>query len=300
MSAQTGVLPPAAPHARLLALRCNSEEGLKEALDQFESARKRLNFQYPEAQLVTTVGFGPTLWKSLAGKLPKGFKSLAPLKGLYTMPASEVDVFVHVQSQRTDICFAMVQELMVNLQGHVEVLDDITGFRYLDRRDLTGFIDGVENAQTMEDRADIALIEEGEHADGTFLFAQRYVHQLDKWRKLSVEKQEKVIGRTKYDSIELDESVMPEDSHVSRVVIEENGEELEILRHSIPYGQASGEQGLYFLACTKNLAIIDKMLASMFGTDGHPVGDRLLKFVTPVNGAYFFVPSAEMLEEVLG
>lgn len=300
MTTQTGVLPPAAPHARLLALRCTNIDGLKAALADFESDRHRLNFQYPEAQLATTVAFGPSLWKSLTGKLPKGFKALAPLKGLYTMPAAEVDVFLHVQSLRTDICFAMVQSFMVNAEGHVEVLDDITGFRYLDRRDLTGFIDGVENAQTLADRAAVALISKGEYADGTFLFAQRYVHQLDKWRKLSVEKQEKVIGRTKYDSIELDESVMPEDSHVSRVVIEENGEELEILRHSIPYGQASGEQGLYFLACTHNLAIIDKMLASMFGTEGNKVGDRLLKFVTAINGAYFFAPSAEMLEEVLG
>lgn len=299
MTAQTGVLPPAAPHARLLALRIHQIDALKEALNQFESSRKRLNFQYPEAQLVTTIAFGPSFWKTLSGKLPNGFHALSPLQGLYTMPAEEVDVFVHVQSQRTDICFAMVQELMANLSGHVTVLDDITGFRYLDRRDLTGFIDGVENAQTASERAEVALISDGEYADGTFMFAQRYVHQLDKWRKLSVEKQEKVIGRTKYDSIELDESIMPEDSHVSRVVIEEEGEELEILRHSIPYGQAAGEQGLYFLACTHNLTIIDKMLASMFGTDGSQVGDRLLKFVTPVNGAYCFAPSADMLEAVL-
>ncbi len=41
-----------------------------------------------------------------------------------------------------------------------------------------------------------------------------------------------MIGRTKADSVELDEGVMPATSHVSRTVVEEDGEELKIFRRN--------------------------------------------------------------------
>lgn len=51
--------------------------------------------------------------------------------------------------------------------------------------------------------------------------------------KLKVDAQENVMGRTKLESIELDDDVKPENAHVARTVVEdEEGEEMEILRHS--------------------------------------------------------------------
>ena len=37
----------------------------------------------------------------------------------------------------------------------------------------------------------------------------------------------------------------------------------------------------------------------MFGTSGDGIHDRLLHFVTAVDGAYYFAPSQDLLEEVL-
>ena len=124
--------------------------------------------------------------------------------------------------------------------------------------------------------------------DGSFIFAQRYVHELEKWKRLKVDAQENVIGRSKLESIEMDDEHKPENAHIARVVIEDNeGEELEILRHSLPYGDGQGEQGLFFIAYTKDLTRIDRMLVNMFGTQGDGIHDRLLHFVTPMDGAYF-------------
>ena len=109
-----------------------------------------------------------------------------------------------------------------------------------------------------------------------------------------------MIGRTKLESIELDDDVKPENAHVARTVVEdEDGEELEILRHSLPYGDGKGEQGLFFIAYTKDLSRIDQMLLRMFGTSGDGIHDRLLHFVTAVDGSYYFAPSEDLLEEVL-
>lgn len=305
MHAQSGILPPSSRFARFLVLRLHSNfslSAIKTALRELVVAGTRLQGQHPEAGLISSVAFGGALWQALKGNSPEGWHELVPLQGKFSMPAETADIFLHIRSDSFDLCYELAQLVMTKLSaaGGVDVLEECAGFRYLDRRDLTGFIDGTENPQMPDERAEAALLSGGEFAGGSFVFAQRYVHHLDKWHRLAVDAQEQVIGRSKLESIELDEEVMPPNSHVARNVIEEDGEELAILRHSLPYGNAGGEHGLFFLAYTRDLSIIDRMLARMFGTSEDGISDRLLSFTTPVGGAYFFAPSEEMLAAVLG
>lgn len=300
MSSQSAILAPDAPHSRFLVLR---EQGLdlavlRAALARFAVTRRRLQTQDGNAALVSAIGFGPDLWRRLHERAPEGLRALLPLDGTFAMPAPGGDLLVHINSTRVDFCFELAQAFLHDLQGQVAVLEEQAGFRYLDNRDLTGFIDGTENPHEPEGRAEAALLAEGEFAGGSFAFAQRYLHDLDKWHRLKVEAQEQVIGRTKLESEELPEEHMPANSHVSRNIIEEDGEELQILRHSMPYGSAGGERGLFFLAYTRDLSIIDRMLANMFGTAGDGLSDRLLNFVTAVGGGYFFVPPESLLESL--
>ncbi len=302
MYAQSGILPLPSRFARFLVIRRQglALEAIKSALREFALTRRRLQGQDASAGLHTVVAFGGGLWQELQGRLPSGWHELEPLQGAFSMPAASADLFVHIHSERFDLCYELAQLLMTRFAGQVQVLEECAGFRYLDRRDLTGFIDGTENPQSPEERAATALLADEDFAGGSFVFAQRYVHQLDRWHRLDVAAQEQVIGRSKRDSIELDAELMPENSHVSRNVIEEDGEELAILRHSLPYGDASSEHGLFFLAYTRDLSIIDRMLARMFGTAADGISDRLLSFVTPAGGAYFFAPSETMLGAVVG
>ena len=302
MSAQSGILPPPGRYARFLVLRQRDPDAevLRYGLQQFAVTRHRLQTQAPEAQLSSVVAFGPDLWRRLQHDIPAGLHTLAPISGAFEMPAVPADVLIHIHSERFDLCFELAQALLAALGDAVEVLDERACFRFRDGRDLTGFIDGTENPQTLEERANAALITDSEYSGGSFVFAQRYVHHLDKWHRLKVDAQEQVIGRTKLESIELDDDSQPKNSHVSRTIIEENGEERKILRHSLPYGDAAGEQGLFFIAYTQDLSIIDRMLSRMFGDSGDGISDRLLNFVTPVDGAYFFAPSEELLAEVVG
>lgn len=304
MTAQSVILPLPSNHARFIVINLKdlSIDGLKEQLNALFSTRDRLITQHPDAEIKTSVAFGPELWAKLYGQSPAGFKQLEPIQGSFEMPVVPADVFIHIASARADLCFAISQSFFNGIQNQVEVLDERVCFRYLDGRDLTGFIDGTENPQFPDDRDEVALLgdDAGIFAKGSFVFAQRYVHDLDKWKHLKVDAQEHVIGRTKLESIELDDDVKPENAHVARAVIEDDeGEELEILRHSLPYGDGQGEQGLFFLAYTKDLTRIDQMLVRMFGTSGDGIHDRLLHFVTAVDGAYFFAPSEHLLEEVL-
>ena len=304
MTAQSVILPLPSDHARFIVLRLKdlSIEELKEKLGDLFSTRDRLITQHPNTQIKTAVAFGPELWSKLHSETPAGFKQLAPIAGSFQMPVVPADVLIHIAAQRTDVCFALSQSFFDGIQDKVEVLDERVCFRNFDGRDLTGFIDGTENPQFPDDRAETALLGEdaGIFAEGSFIFAQRYAHNLEKWKKLKVDAQEHVIGRTKLESIELDEDEQPENSHVSRTVVEDGeGEELAILRHSLPYGDGRGDQGLFFVAYTNDLSIIDSMLLRMFGTSGDGIHDRLLHFVTPMDGAYYFAPSEELLEKVL-
>ncbi|WP_343682890.1 Dyp-type peroxidase [Acinetobacter baylyi] len=304
MTAQSVILPLPSDHARFIVLRLGtlSPDGLKKQLQALFSTRDRLITQHPNAQIKTGVAFGAALWKQLHEQSPEGFKTLESIQGAFTMPAVPADVLIHIVSARADICFALSQAFFEGIQDQVNVLDERVCFRYFDGRDITGFIDGTENPQFPDDRAETALLGE-DHAvfrDGSFVFAQRYAHDLEKWKKLKVDAQEQVMGRTKLESIELDDDVKPDNAHVARTVVEdEKGEELEILRHSLPYGDGKGDQGLFFIAYTKDLGRIDQMLERMFGTSGDGIHDRLLHFVTPLDGAYYFAPSEEMLEDVL-
>ena len=285
MTAQSLILPLPSNHGRFIVINLKnlSLDGLKEKISYFLSTRDRLITQHPDAEIKTAIAFGPHLWPQLYPHSPQGLKQLQAIDGRVQMPAKPADLFIQIASSRADICFALSQCFFEDIKDQVEVLNERVGFRYLDGRDLTGFIDGTENPQMREDRAETALLGEdaGEFADSSFA-------------------QEDVIGRSKLDSIEMSDEQKPKNAHIARVVIEdEQGEELEILRHSLPYGDGQGEQGLFFVAYTKDLTVIDRMLQHMFGSTPDGIHDRLLHFVTPVDGAYFFVPNEDLMAEIL-
>ncbi|MEZ5141278.1 MAG: Dyp-type peroxidase [Acidimicrobiales bacterium] len=132
------------------------------------------------------------------------------------------------------------------------------------------------------------------------MLAQRWVHDLASFEALPVEDQERVFGRTKVDSVELDDDVKPPNAHIARVEIEdEDGEELEIYRRSTPYGNV-GEHGLYFLAFAADPSRFSTMLSRMFGVGDDGVRDRLTDFSRPVTGSIYFAPSLDALNELLG
>ncbi|MBZ0253447.1 MAG: Dyp-type peroxidase, partial [Candidatus Methylomirabilis sp.] len=219
-------------------------------------------------------------------------------KGALSAPATGGDLLLHIHSNRPDLNFELAMRARRALGPAARVLDEVHGFRYLDARDLTGFIDGTENPKGAE-RAEVALVgkEDAAFAGGSFVIAQRYVHDLAKFGKASLAEQEGTIGRRKKDSVELSDKKKPASAHIARVVIEEDGEELEIVRHSFPYGTTS-EHGLFFIAYNKTLDTFEKMLRRMFGVSGDGLHDRLMDFTRAVSGGFFFAPSLETLAKL--
>ncbi len=180
-------------------------------------------------------------------------------------------------------------------------LDEVHGFKYFDERDLLGFVDGTENpggraaltAALIPDEAD------PDFAGGSYVIVQKYVHDLATWNRLPVEEQERVIGRTKLDNVELADEVKPADSHVAlNTIVDEDGSERQIVRFNMPFGRVGvGEFGTYFIGYSATPEVPEQMLRNMFLGDVPGRTDRILEFSTAVTGTLFFVPSADFLDE---
>ncbi|EGR8991134.1 deferrochelatase [Vibrio vulnificus] len=294
--AQTAILPEAGPFALYTLLKINHNPAKVLAqLQSLPALVEELNQSQPDAELTLSIAFSKSFWQQLDMAMPAELIDFPVLgEGEIVAPSTDVDVLLHCHSQRHDLHFYLLRKLLSEVAEDVTVVDETYGYRYLDSRDMTMFVDGTENPKA-EKRAEVALIPDGDFAGGSYVMVQRFEHNLPAWNRLNVSAQEKVIGRTKPDSIELDD--VPAASHVGRVDIKEEGKGLKIVRHSLPYGSVTGAHGLLFIAYCHTLHNFKAMLESMYGaTDGKT--DQLLRFTKAVTGAYFFAPSKEMLASI--
>jgi len=254
----------------------------------------------PAGNLSCVLGFSDNGWDTLFGDpRPAG---LHPFREFHGGDRHAIgtpgDLLMHIRADQMDLCFEFATQAMAQLDGAVQVVDEVHGFRYFDLRSMVGFVDGTENPAGQE-ALDFTLIrdEDPDFAGGSYVLVQKYIHDMDGWNALTVEQQERIIGRTKLSDIELDEAVKPTNSHSSLTTLEENGQEIKILRDNMPFGRpGSGEFGTYFIGYARSPAPIEQMLENMFV--GKPPGnyDRLLDFSRAATGGLFFVPSAELLE----
>jgi len=293
---QSAIIPEAGAFALYAVFKVTSNvQVVLNELKSFPQWVDKLNKQQPDANVMSSISFTKTFWSRLNQPMPDelvDFKALG--QGETSAPNTECDFLIHCHSSRHDLLFYLLRQFVSNVAEDVEIVDETYGFRYLDSRDMTGFIDGTENPKD-EKRQDVAIISDGEFSGGSYVLMQRFEHKLPAWNRLNIAAQEKVIGRTKLDSVELDN--VPSASHVGRVDIKEEGKGLKIVRHSLPYGTVSGPHGLLFIAYCHTLHNIKVMLDSMYGEiDGKT--DQLLQFSEAKTGAYLFSPSIDMLNSL--
>jgi porphyrinogen peroxidase len=256
----------------------------------------------PGGQLSCIAAFGSEAWDVLFGSPRPAELHVLPEFGAppHLAVSTPGDVFFHIRAGRRDLCFELALLIMERLHGAVTPVEEVHGFRYFDNRDLTGFVDGTENP-VGQDAVDATIVgdEDPQFAGGSYVLVQKYVHDLAKWEVLQTEEQERVIGRTKLADIELADDVKPINAHNALTVVEEDGEEIDILRRNMPFGTVTdGDSGTVFVGYARTARILEVMLANMFV--GRPPGnyDRLLDFTTAGTGTNFFAPSATFLDSL--
>ncbi|HUN75142.1 MAG TPA: Dyp-type peroxidase [Steroidobacteraceae bacterium] len=243
------------------------------------------------------IGFRPELWRDVVpDEAPAGVAGFnEEIRGTegFVMPSTQHDALVWLSGSAYDVVFDMARSVVHDLAGQASLAAETSSWSYQHDRDLTGFIDGSENP-TLLDAPIAALVPEGAPgAAGTILLLQKWKHQVVEWEALPIDQQERIIGRSKLASIELENK--PSDSHVARTDQDEFGN---IFRRNMPYGCVA-DHGTMFVGFSADQQRLSRMLDSMAGL-ATGTRDALTRFTQPLTGSYYFVPSVESLRRLRG
>lgn len=256
--------------------------------------------RFPDTGAICVMGIGYDAWLRLGlpVPLPKELANFVPIAGeKHTAVATRGDLHFHFKGSTSSICYDMAAAVAQMLDPVAVSVEEVHGFRYWDGRSILGFVDGTENPQG-EKRAFFGLVGDDDpvYKGGSYLFVQKYIHDLKAFKALTVEDQEKVFGRSKENDIEMPDDQKPSNSHIALANV---GDDRKIIRDNLPFGNMStNEMGTYFIAYASTFSTVKMMLDNMF--IGSPEGnyDRLLDFSTPKTGTLFFVPSASFLKNI--
>ena len=256
------------------------------------------NVRFPVSRASCVIGIGHDAWMrlDLPAPMPKELVNFVPVIGeKHTAVSSKGDIHLHIRADNASICYDMAAAISDILNPVAICIEEIHGFRYWDSRSILGFVDGTENPQG-QDREYFAKVGDDDpvYKGGSYLFVQKYIHDLTAWKDLSTEDQEKVIGRHKPNDVEMADDVKPSNAHIALANV---GDDLKIVRDNMPFGNMStNEMGTYFIAYANTFSTVQKMLSNMF--IGTPPGnyDRILDFSTAKTGSLYFVPTFDMLD----
>jgi porphyrinogen peroxidase len=298
------VLTPPTASAVILALTIEhgGEPVVHDLLADLSGLARTVAFRAPQGGLAIVAGVGSAAWDRLfAGPRPAELHPFRALDGArHRAVATPGDLLFHLRAATMDLCWELASLVVGRLAGVATVVDEVHGFRYFDERDLLGFVDGTENPSGAAAEAAVTIgPEDSGFAGGSYVIVQKYLHDMTAWDALTVEDQERVIGRAKLSNVEMDDEIKPSNSHVAlNTVIDPDGTQRQILRDNMPFGSLSaGELGTYFIGYAATPSVTELMLQRMFLGDPPGNYDRILDFSTAVTGALFFVPTADFLDD---
>jgi porphyrinogen peroxidase len=296
------VLAPLTPAAIFLVATIDDggEAVVHDALAELSGLVRAIGFRDPTKKLSVVTSIGSAAWDRLfSGPRPADLHPFVELRGpRHVAPSTPGDLLFHIRAESLDFCFELARRIVDAMAGAITVVDEVHGFRFFDNRDLLGFVDGTENpAGPLAEAAVSVGDEDPDFAGGSYVIVQRYLHDMAAWNSLSVTEQERVVGRTKLDDIELGDDVKPANSHVAlNVVTDEDGRERKIVRHNMPFGKVGkSELGTYFIGYAATPDVTEQMLRKMFLGDPPGNTDRILDFSTAVTGGLFFSPLVDFL-----
>ncbi|MFX0576111.1 Dyp-type peroxidase [Nocardia nepalensis] len=305
MGEPQSILEPLTPAAIFLVATIDEggEAAVRDLLADLPGLRRSIGFRVPGAGLMCVASIGSTAWDRLfGGPRPAELHEFPEFVGeVHSAPSTPGDLLFHIKAETQDACFELAMTIGDRLDGAVTIVDQTVGFRYFEMRDLLGFVDGTENPEgSAAVSAAVVGEEDPDFAGGSYVIVQKYLHTMAEWRALSVEEQERVIGRTKLDDFELSDADKPANSHVAvNTITEADGTERQILRANMPFGSIKdGEFGTYYVAYAATPSVTETMLSRMFLGTEEAAYDRILDFSVAVTGTLFFAPPADFFDDL--
>jgi putative iron-dependent peroxidase len=275
-------------------------DAVRDVIGDIDDLIKTVGFRDLGGQLSCVVGIGADAWDRFSPHArPRELHAFPAVSGVaHDAPSTPGDLFFHIRAERADLCFEFERLLLDALGPHADVVDEVSGFRYFDTRDLLGFVDGTANPVAQDlDAAALVGNDDAAWSGGSYIVVQKYLHDLDAWNALGTDAQERIIGRSKSDNVERDSDTETRRSHKTlATIVDDDGVEHDILRDNMPFGRpGSGEYGTFFIGYCGELWVLEAMLRRMFIGDPPGTYDRILDFSRAVTGTTFFAPSRDTL-----
>jgi porphyrinogen peroxidase len=276
--AQPGIFAPVPPVGAALVFDLEPEADPRAALAALRSEPVDGN---------VVLGVGAPLALALRASVD-GLRGFPALSGVgVAFPSTQGSLWAFVRGDERGAVLDRCRGVQRTLRPAFRLREELGLFRYRTGRDLTGYEDGTENP--VGDAA-IAAAVIGEGRDGisggSFVAAQRYVHDLARFEGLDGDARNAIVGRRSDTNEEMADA--PPTAHVKRAAQETFDPPAFMLRRSMPWGGAT-EAGLHFVAFVESLDRFERVLRRMAGLeDGQR--DGLLGFTRPTSGGYYFCP----------
>ncbi len=230
------------------------------------------------------VGLGAPLLLALGRDIP-GSRTFPAFAGPgCSVPSTQEALWIFLRGDERGILFQRRQLLEQILAGNFVLEDGIDTFVFDGGRDLSGYLDGTENPKgKAASRA--AFRDDG----SSFVVVQRWVHDLKRFRSLSQEGRDAIIGRRHADNEEIADA--PASAHVKRSAQESFDPDAFMLRRSMPWA-TEGKEGLEFICYVENLDRFEQVMRRMCGLEDGVV-DALFQFSRPLRGACYWCPPVQ-------
>jgi putative iron-dependent peroxidase len=272
MTPQAGILLPVATSARYVALALTPAAEPRAILDRLRALRV-------DDSIV--IGIGEPFVRAVGATVP-GLKTFPALSGVgCEVPSTQAALWIHTRARDPGDSLHAIRRALAAIGAGVRIEEDIVAYKHDTGRDLSGFEDGTANPH---DQAAVtaAITSDG----GSFVAAQRWIHDLARLESFSARDRDRLVGRDLASNAELADA--PATAHVKRAEQESFDPPAFMVRRSMPYGGVV-EHGLYFVSYVAALHAFERMMRRMVGLDDGLV-DGLFQFTRPISGGYYWCP----------
>lgn len=288
-SIQKGIIAEPNLHASYLMFNVVDEDTqhIRQQLKKLLALFERYDDDCYEAMLSGIIAVGTGYWLELYPRqIPPELTPFPEFSEDSIVPVQACDLMVVIRSDRLDVCFEVTQGAFDCLGSSVELIKQVSGFRFYDGRDLTGFsIAPTAPMRGKKIQAGAISTDDSIFGGGSYLHAMGFELNLRRWNELPLSEQEALKGYTKIESEPLEHC---------QVAKELMALESQFVQHTMPFGDVQ-KQGSFFLSCAASPQYFSSYLElRLFGKDAVPY-DRSLDYFYPLFGASFFAPSTEFI-----
>lgn len=297
---QLGICAEANLHGSYLL--CNALDGqegiLRQQLARIPQLISRLSEHFSEAMLTAVVAISSHYWDALyPWQRPAGLQAFPEFTSeQLSVSHTTVDVLIQVRSDRADVNYIAIQQIYQLLGTHVDIVEQLASFRYLDGRQLTGFVDAPLNPRGQQ-RRKAALIDatlSPVFAGGSYLHFYRLLFDQKAWSLLNTAQQEEIMGYQKVDAKAIVASDLNANNHLACwQEVQKKG--MLLLQQNMPFATLQ-LQGALQLSFSADSQAFSAHWRQRLGLNNQGIYDRLLDYCRVDLAAAFFAPSLGYFE----